>query len=166
MNITQIVFSYPREAQYSYNPASYNGSSIEDVEHVNADVTQGDRILHNGLLWTVAEIQTFSPVGHEHKFQAAITTLDGTVPERDSWDGSPPLFYVHIEKNKCLVWGMAEKPKYLPVVGDAPEEFPEHEVRQFWEFEADQPSASGFNQARICECVPVTARMEAEAIAA
>ena len=161
MNITQIEFCYPREARYSYDPANYSGGSIEEYGHVAAELAQGDRILHDGLLWTVAEIQEFSPAGHDNSFQVAVATLDGKAPQRDGWDGEPPILYVHMTEGKCLTWGMAEKPQYLPSAGDSPDEFPGHEVRKVWEFEAAHSSPSGFEQVLVCECAAVEAAIAA-----
>jgi hypothetical protein len=127
MNITQLVFAWPRDAQYSCEPDTYDGWAIEDYdfEISGAPLALGDVRTWEGQQWTVASLEDYSPVdGADQGFNVAVLTLDGQVPQRDSWEGTGQrVMYVCISPDDVLV-GLPEHPEALPEIGSEVHDMP------------------------------------------
>jgi hypothetical protein len=127
MNVTQLVFSWPRAAQYSCEPDTYDGWAIEDYdfEISGASLAIGDVRTWEGQPWTVAQIEDYSPAdGSENGFSVAALTLDGQAPRRDPWAGAGQrLMYVCISPDDVL-FGLPEHPEALPEIGSEVHDMP------------------------------------------
>ncbi len=138
MNVTQLVFSWPRDAQYSCEPDTYQGWAIEDYDFEISGVAPaaGDVRSWEGRQWTVAQVEDYSPAdGSENSFSVAVLTINGQVPDRDPWDSSGQrLMYVCVSPDDVL-FGLPEHPEALPEVGAEVHDLPGWVASTVREFE-------------------------------
>jgi len=153
MNVAQLVFSWPRDAQYSCEPESYEGWAIEDYdfEISGAALALGDVRTWEGQQWTVAQIEDYSPRDNSDQgFSVAVLTLDGQVPQRDPWEGTGQrTMYICISPDDVL-FGLPEHPEALPEVGSEVHDMPGWVASTVREFE---PTGRGtYDQVLVYWC--------------
>jgi hypothetical protein len=153
INITQLVFSWPRQAQYSCEPETCQGWAIEDYDFEMSGVALavGDVRSWEGHQWTVTQVEDYAPSdGSDHAFNVAVLTLDGQVPQRDPWEGTGQrLMYVCLSPDDVL-FGIPEHPEALPEVGNEVHGMPGWIASTVREFE---PSASStYDQVLVFWC--------------
>lgn len=156
MDITQLVFSWPREAQHSCEPDTYQGWAIEDYdfEISSAAPAVGDVRSWEGPHWTIVQVEDYCPVdGSENSFSVAVLTINGQVPARDPWEGSGQrLMYVCVSPDDVL-FGLPEHPEALPEVGTEVHDMPGWVASTVREFE---PANSGtYDQVLVYWCAAV-----------
>lgn len=158
MNVTQLVFSWPREAQYSCKPDEYAGWAIEDYdfEISNNLLEVGDARTWEGRQWVVSQVEEYESVeGFEGAFYIAVFSLDGAAVERSAW-ALPSLktMYVCLTLDDAL-FGVPEHPEVIPEMGDEVKDMPGWIVSAVREF---IPSDNGtFDRILVCWCSPVEA---------
>ena len=166
MNVTQLVFSWPREAQYSCKPDSYQGWAIEDYnfEISSGPLQIGDLRSWEEKRWTVAQIENYTAEdGSENSFRIALLTLDGKVAQRDPWDQSNQrIMYVCISPDDAL-FGLPEHSEVIPGVGSEVRNMPGWKVGSIREFAPDDGKT--FDRIMVCWCVEAVTK-DREPIAA
>ena len=157
MDITRLIFSWPREARYSCEPDTYEGEVIEGYEVVVGRLVVGDRVVFDGRLWIVAALESYSPAGHSAgSFQQAVATLDGSIPARESWgDNESHYLYVTAAGDVSLGWGIPTRLEDSPQLGDGVEGAEDYEVAERLEFEPSGAEGLAFDWVVVCVCQKV-----------
>ena len=166
MNITQLVFSWPREAQYSCEPSAYEGWAIEDYDFEISGMTPqlGDSRTWEGQKWQVSQIEEYgSDDDPNSSFSVAVLTLDGNPAERDPWEGSGErVMYACISPDDVL-FGLPEDRSALPQLGSEVKNLPGWRVSTIREFEPQ--ASSTYDRVFVCWCAAIAVPSR-EAIAA
>ncbi|NJM57729.1 MAG: hypothetical protein HC857_10250 [Synechococcales cyanobacterium RU_4_20] len=163
MDITRLIFSWPREARYSCEPETYEGEAIEDYEIVIGQLQEKDRVVFDGRLWIVSALEEYRPCGHRAaSFQQAIATLDGSHPTREAWgDREAHYLYVMAATDISLGWGIPTRLEDSPQPGDPVEGVEDFEVAERLEFEPSGSEALAFDRVVVCVCQTVNVAVAA-----
>lgn len=158
MIVAHLVFSWPQEAQYSVDPSDYDGCAIEDysLEILSTSMEVGDTRHWDGRLWKVARIDHYLPSKEEGAaFAEVLLTLDGSIPERDTWDnGDSRLMYVCFNGEDFEI-GWPTHPKFLPEVGDHVADMEGYEITTVQEFSNAGLATPYYDHVRVCWCAPI-----------
>lgn len=152
MHVTALIYSYPREAQYSYDPSFYDGSEIEDydVEISTYPPKVGETRSCDGKIWAIANIETYEGQS-EQSFCLAILTLDGKPVELEQSDAPFGMYIICHPGDTVMGW--PEIPDGIPQVGDRSDSFPGWEVAQVYDFDGSQ--SHHYSSVRVCWCGPI-----------
>lgn len=158
MNITQLVFAWPREAQYSCEPDTYAGWAIEDysLEISGIPLQIGDRRHWEGQVWRVAKVDRYAPQGETSvAFNEAVLTLEGEMPQRDPWQHNDArLMYICVS-GEDFVFGWPQRDEFFPKIGSEVPQLEGWEVSSMQVFEGTGPDQHYYEQVLICWCAPV-----------
>lgn len=157
MNVTQLVFCWPREAKYSCEPDSYEGWAIEhySLEIGTTPLQHGDIRHWEEKDWKVAQIEDYSARSETHsRFTVVLLTLNGEVPQRDPWDeGDSPLMSIYISGEE-FVFAWPERSEFLPQLGSAAPQLEGWEVSNIQEFEGLHLDDT-YDRVLVCWCAPI-----------
>ena len=151
MIVTQMVYSYPREARYSCDPDSYEGHEIEeyDAELVNFAPQVGDVRSWEGHLWKVAHVEAYEG-DSEHECYRVVMTMDGLAPDLQPWTGQS--MYIIISAAEVSM-GWPAIPDGIPQLGDRDRNDPDWEIVQVYDFEGSLKHH--YSSIRVCWCAPI-----------
>ncbi|MEL7314407.1 MAG: hypothetical protein AAFN08_05575 [Cyanobacteria bacterium J06559_3] len=160
MNITQLVFAWPREAQYSCEPDTYTGWAIEDysLEISGIPLQVGDVRHWEAKAWRVAKVDHYSPQGETSvAFNEAVLTLEGDRPQRDPWQPDDArLMYVCVS-GEDFVFGWPQRSEFFPKMGSEVPQLEGWEVSSIQAFEGTVPDQHYYAQVLLCWCAPMGA---------
>jgi hypothetical protein len=167
MNITQLVFSWPREAAYSCEPDTYAGWAIEDysLEIGGTNPLQiGDVRSWENRLWRVSQVESYTSHSSDNHFNIAVLTLDGSQVQRDPWEGAgESLMYACIAPDG-FTFGWPEHPEAIPDFGEDAPALDGWQISAIQEFQGTS-MAHSYGRVFICWCMAV-AIAQRETIAA
>lgn len=157
MNIAQLVFCWPREAQYSCEPDTYEGWAIEhySLEMGTTPLRLGDIRHWEDRDWRVAQIEDYPAKGDTHsRFSVVFLTLDGEVPQRDPWDEDDPQLMSICVSGEEFVFGWPERSEFLPKLGSEAPQLDGWQVTNIQEFEGAHYSST-YARVLVCWCAPI-----------
>ena len=151
MIITELNYSWPREAKYSCHPDTYKGNAIEDysVELVNLAPQLGDTRTWEGHAWKVMHIESYKgPVDHE--CYRVTLTMDGVEPQITPW--ADQSMYIIISASQISM-GWPQVERAIPQIGDRNDNHPGWEIVQVYDFEGSLKHH--YSNIRVCWCAPI-----------
>lgn len=151
MIITELTYSWPRQAKYSCHPDTYRGNAIEDysVELVNVAPKLGDARSWEDFTWRVAHIETYDGPP-EHECYRVVLTLDGVNPEIKPLSSQSMAIIVSASEIS-MSWPQVERA--IPKVGDHDDRHPGWEIVEVYDFEGTLKHH--YSNIRVCWCAPV-----------
>lgn len=157
MIVSQLVFSWPREAQYSVDPTDYDGCPIEDysLDILSTSLQVGDTRHWEGQTWTIAQIDEYSPQGNAgNTFSEVLLTLDGSIPQRESrTSNNTRLMYVCFNGEDFEI-GWPTRSEFLPKVGDTVTGLEGYEISTVQEFDNSGIHTAFYDRVLVCWCAP------------
>jgi hypothetical protein len=163
VNVAQLVYAWPSEAQYSCDPENYDGWAIEDygLEMGNSPIQIGDQRTWEERQWTVTTVQPYTSEDGDSIFAIAILTLDGNPPQStDPPEGE--TMYICIAPSG-LTFGWPEHPEALPKPGGPAPELEGWAVSSLQSF-MPQSQQGIYREVTLCRCAVVPQPTEIVAI--
>jgi hypothetical protein len=165
MNITQLVFSWPKEAQYSCEPEDYDDWDIEDyaLEMGTTPLKLGDVRTWENRLWQVATLEQYhADTAPENACAVAVLTLDGSIPTREQTE-TPAVMVVYLSPNDFnFAWPL--HPDAMPQIGSDAPDLEGWQVNVIQGFQGDGETST-YEQILVCWCAAVST-LQTDAIAA
>lgn len=167
MNISQLVFSWPREAQYSCEPDTYESWAIEDYSLEISDIPLqvGDLRHWEGKQWQVAAINAYLPQSETNVgFNEVVLTLNGEIPHRDPWQQDDErLMYICIS-GEDFSFGWPQRQEFFPHLGSDAPQLEGWQVTSIHEFQGTNTNNNHYySQVLICWCAPTQVTTSREA---